>query len=844
MSGRMIGRYRVVRRIGAGGMGEVYEAFDDQLQRPVAIKGLFAGRPDPVARGRLHREALATAALSHPGIAHVYEIVEEEDRDWLVMEFIKGWTLAAVLEAGALPAIDVARIGETVARALAAAHDKGIIHRDVKTENVMITPEGHVKVLDFGLAKRLDADGGPDPRLSIDGTVLGTSRAMSPEQALGRRLDPRSDVFSLGSLLYEMAAGVPAFAAATVAETMVKVARAEHTPVTVLSPQVPGELAEVIERCLNVDPERRYPTAMAVAEELRRLRPAVSQATTAAPAALVRVTSRRRRWLPAWAVLVLGSVALLAVLVADWVGRHTPVTVAVLPTRGVASAQQVQELAVHDAITTTLLRLADLHVVSRRELQFINLHTRRSADVARALGAAELIESSVAQTGPEESARVVVSRVDGRSGLVLWSREIKSPTRDLVELESLVGTAVEDAFPGRRRSDLYVRRELDDEALRSYLEIERRVQSDELSPDLAEETRRLTHVVSVAPRFVEPIITLAHLERLLYVRTRDASHLERCRSLVARAEGLAPRDPRVRGEHIAMDLASGATIDALGDARTLVAVNRDDAGAWFELGCVLKAARRSDEARRAFHRAFALRPSAANLAALGAACAACGDLEEARLRLERALTIEPGNAEALASLATVEERTGDLAAAGRHLRRAIEAGNDGSLIATLGRVLLYMGKRDEAVDAFRRAVARAPGDPESAVGLADALLAAGQPAAARGGYARALELADDALHSGSHPSAAYRVRAVCLAHLGKGADAALAAHEAVRLDPVDPANSFAAALVAAINGDASACVAWSHTALVKGAAVVWFERQEFAPMRSKPDFEALLGAAR
>src|SRR5687767_1431493 len=222
MSGEVGGRYRIVERLGAGAMGEVFLAEDLRLRRPVALKMLPPGREDDEARQRLLREARLASSLSHPNIAVIYEIDEleapEGRRSFIAMEYVSGRTLAEHVKAQALEAADILPLVRQVAEALAEAHDRGIVHRDIKPSNVIVTEAGRVKVLDFGLAAyspAFDADGATLTRapegLGGAGGLVGTVAYMSPEQALGRELDARSDIFSLGVLLHELLAGTRPF---------------------------------------------------------------------------------------------------------------------------------------------------------------------------------------------------------------------------------------------------------------------------------------------------------------------------------------------------------------------------------------------------------------------------------------------------------------------------------------------------------------------------------------------------------------------------------------------------------------------------------------------------------
>jgi eukaryotic-like serine/threonine-protein kinase len=314
MSRDRIGRYRVVGRLGSGGTAEVYEGFDDELQRRVALKGLLADRAFPGRRERLRREALSAAALSHPAIAKVYETITEGDDEWVVMELVAGRSLAELLLGGPLPMEEVARIGGQVARGLAAAHDAGIIHRDIKTDNVMVTPGGDVKILDFGFAKWTRALDPGLARPTTDGVVVGTARAMSPEQATGRPLDYRTDIFSLGSLLYEMATGLAPFRSATTLETMYRVARLDYVPLRRVAPHLPKALVEIVERCLQKDPADRFATAGALADALHDVASPASGAANGAPTAAGSGASPWHRILRYWWVAA-ALAALAAVIV-------------------------------------------------------------------------------------------------------------------------------------------------------------------------------------------------------------------------------------------------------------------------------------------------------------------------------------------------------------------------------------------------------------------------------------------------------------------------------------------------------------------------------------------------
>jgi class 3 adenylate cyclase/tetratricopeptide (TPR) repeat protein len=255
--------------LGSGGMGAVWRAWDERLERWVALKQVRADAALRQGRERLRREARAAARLNHPAIVHVYDILEDADGDWIVMELVEGRTLRRLLdEESALPPARVLQLGREITEGLAEAHRQGVLHRDLKATNVIVTPSGRAKILDFGLAKEMPRAGGkaPDPAqaLSSPGLILGTSFAMSPEQALGRHLDERSDLFSLGSLLYEMLTGKAPFLAENAALSLARVIHGQVPPLQKSHPAIPENLSDLVDWLLQKEPDRRPASAAQV----------------------------------------------------------------------------------------------------------------------------------------------------------------------------------------------------------------------------------------------------------------------------------------------------------------------------------------------------------------------------------------------------------------------------------------------------------------------------------------------------------------------------------------------------------------------------------------------------
>jgi serine/threonine protein kinase/tetratricopeptide (TPR) repeat protein len=392
-------------------MGEVYRATDTKLGREVALKVLPQNvASDPERLARFQREARAVAALNHPNVVTLYSVEESDGVHFLTMELIEGRTLNCLIPTNGLPFERIVEIASALAEALAAAHEKGIVHRDLKPGNVMVTNEGRVKVLDFGLAKEVGVDVSNDATLSSvgqtqAGIVMGTPGYMSPEQVSGRAIDHRTDIFSLGVMLHEMATGRRPFEGTSSAELISSILRDNPPPVTDLRADLPGDLARVIRRCLEKDPRHRVQTARDVSNEFldmtrtaSRSAPTPASATRAAPSPDSGGTRADEGF---------------------WV--------AVLPFKYSGGNSDINALAdgLTDDIITCMSRFSYLRVIARSSTA---RYAREAADVrtaAKELGARYVMEGSIRQAGSK--VRIAVQLVDAGSGAGLWAETYDRP---------------------------------------------------------------------------------------------------------------------------------------------------------------------------------------------------------------------------------------------------------------------------------------------------------------------------------------------------------------------------------------------------------------------------------
>jgi len=470
LTGQTISHFEILSLLGAGGMGEVYLARDRRLDRTVALKmlpPLVAQDPDRIQRFVL--EAKAASALNHPNVATIYDIGHADGRSFIAMEYVEGETLSAKMG----PPFDVARIvaiGMQAADALSEAHAKGITHRDIKPGNIMLTPRGQVKVLDFGLAK---VKRGEESALNADtitltdtvpGLVLGTLKYMSPEQLLGHTVDHRTDIFSLGAVLYEMATGRPPFAGTSATDTIGRILHVDPESIGQINPEV-AELQRIVHRCLEKDPERRYPTARELMADLQNLQDG------ALP--LYGNSKRRALALIAATVLVLGIAGTLLLAPTPPATGPAIESVAVLPFVSVEANPEVEYLAdgITENIINNLSQLSQLRVMSRSSVfRFKGRHTETDR-IGRELNVQALLTGRVSLH--EQQIAISLELIDVSDSHQLWGEQYNRNLADLQSLQTEISRQVSDKLrvrlSGPEQRQLASRRIANDEAYQFYL---------------------------------------------------------------------------------------------------------------------------------------------------------------------------------------------------------------------------------------------------------------------------------------------------------------------------------------------------------------------------------------
>lgn len=412
LSGTKLGAYEIRSALGAGGMGEVYRATDTRLGRDVALKVLPAEMACNSERlARFQREARAVASLNHPHIVTLYSVEEADGIPFLTMEYVPGESLDRRIPPGGLPVSQLIEIARALAEALVAAHEKGVVHRDLKPANIMLTGEGRIKILDFGLAKETGDRKRDDATVDQTqfGSLVGTPAYMSPEQLLGREVDARTDIFSLGLVLHEMATGRRAFQGNTSAELVSAILRDTPLLVTDLRPAFPAELARVIRRCVEKDPRHRWQTARDIANEVRDLEQSGRHAAVSAP-------------------------------------EKSGPSVAVMPFQNLSSDPEGEYFGdgLAEEILNALSQVEGLTVAARASSFYFKGKSTEMSEIASRLHVANVLQGSVRRSG--NRVRVTVQLVDLRNGFQLWSERYDRQMEDIFEIQDEIARGIAERF--------------------------------------------------------------------------------------------------------------------------------------------------------------------------------------------------------------------------------------------------------------------------------------------------------------------------------------------------------------------------------------------------------------
>jgi tetratricopeptide (TPR) repeat protein/TolB-like protein/predicted Ser/Thr protein kinase len=672
LEGRILGHYRILHPIGSGGMGQVYLAEDERLSRKVALKIIASSLlSDESSKQRLFNEARAAAKIDHPSVCTVYDVTEEDGVTFIVMKYVEGESLAASLLARPFSEAEVLRIGTQVAEALAEAHAAGIVHRDIKPQNVMLTPRGRAVVLDFGLA-RLSADEGA-ARLTRTGQIVGTPAFMSPEQISGGEIDARSDIFSLGVVLYEMLAGRPLFDRLMIASTIAAVLFEEPQ-----FDRLPPRWSSVLTKMLAKDPGRRYADMNALLQDLGKLEPGSSPREDVDENALTHAFDR--------AAVVQAA-------------REESKGVAVLPFRwiGDSAGDDVLAEGLTEAAIDALSHVSGLRVLARSTVFRLG-----TIDDYGELGRRFNIQQILTGDLRERAGAVVVTLelVDAASGARTWGSRLEKPSGEIASLHSGIGSLVVEPFVGAAAAHSHSSGARDPEAFRLYL-AGRQQWNRRTAVGTRGAVDSFQQAIDIDPSFAAAYAglgdSLAYLAFLQVLPPRAT--FPRARAAAERALSLDPK---------------------LGEAITTLAYVRTTFDFDFRGGSAL------------FREALSVNPNYAQARNwLGIALANHGDFAEADAELARAVDLDPLSTITSVATAFPHYYRRDFDKTLRIYRDLLEIDpNFAPLLNYLGNALAVAGQPEEALRHLNKLL-QIGESPLALAGLGFAHARAGDPESAR-----------------------------------------------------------------------------------------------------------------
>lgn len=860
VAGTRLGPYEVLSSLGAGGMGEVYRAHDSRLKRDVAVKVLpEALWHDSSALSRFETEARAVAALSHPNILAIHDFGTAEGVPYAVMELLEGRNLREEIGARPLPVRRAVDYALQVALGLSAAHERGIVHRDLKPENIFVTSAGQVKILDFGLARRVepveDSDVASAPtthQQTQPGTVLGTVGYMSPEQVKGLPVDARSDIFSFGTILYEMLSGRRAFQGNSTAETLVTILSEEPPELSRPDGVISPALERIVRHCLAKSPEARFQSARDVVFALEELASGVSHPsrttlvmTWASAASFVRRHGSRRALLAGGVVVaVAAGAAWLALRARPSVALPSPRLVAILPATDLTGLPDGRRLCdgVSFSLGVKLQRVRGITVLrpSRPAL----LDGADLATWARDTGANILVQPAVRQVGAMRQlsfsielagspVQIAAGEVTGPSSEHLrLEDELTRELAEAIQVHLATGEAVRTSSPpippGPSQTDYVV-------AL-GYLE----------HYDDFPSVKRAVIILQSIPggdRSAEVQAALGRAYLAAYTLSKDVSSAALASKSTQKAIELAPDLPEAQVTLGELLTATGRAAEAIPILKEAVKADGGSIPARLALSSALQRSGDVAGAVEQARRLVELRPtSPVAVNRLGICCFMASRYEDAASAFRKAIALDPDVPRAHLNLGAALLRLGRFDEARSALEETIRVEPVPQAYSNLGVAQYLLGRYAEAASSFQRAVELAPNDHRWHVYLGDALSQLPERAAdARRAYQDALPLVRAALSV--DPSDAVNVVLLgrCLARTGDPSGAWREIRRGVALAPEDEDVIETAAAAAMLVGRQTEALEWLEKAVARGYGTVEIERDpDFAPLRGKAAFQKLL----
>ena len=852
-------RYRIDALLGQGGMGRVYKAYDKDLDRTVALKVVRHGvMGENDALKRFKQELVLASKISHKNILRIHDMGEVGGTKFITMAYVEGHDLYGILkENPKLPIERVLKYATALAEALAAAHAEGVVHRDLKPQNILVNKDDQIFVSDFGLAKSFEegAQG-----MTKTGAFLGTPRYMSPEQVEGKPADQRSDLYSYGLMLYEMAVGDVPFTGESTLKVMYQRIQEKPKSPKLINPTLPNWFVRIIMRCLERDPAARYQSAYEILADLQGTRGSASGSHTVQIQIPEFVAERRWTW-------VVGGVLLLLILafaippvrhlILRNGGSSGPGTsgipplsqgkfVAILPFRVLGDDQSLGYVAegLNEALSAKLFQLKNLRLASETAVAKVS-EKDPLEKTARALGVNLIVQGMI--QGSADKMAIIISLINvADGGKKLWSQQFTGVPKDLLTLEDQISgqlvTAL-DVKPSNEELARTAERPTDNvDAYDLFLRGRQALRGPE--PVKAAQTAidYFQGSIQKDPNFALAYTGLASACLTMYHEKKDPFWAEKALGAAQRAEQLKDNLPEVHFSLGTVYLRTGKTAQAIVELKRGLELSPNSDEGYLRLGKAYMNSGQKDLAIATYKKAIEVNPYYwGNRIALGNAYFSTGDTEKALEEYKRVTELEPGNVSGWDNLGNAYLQLGRYEESIPAYKKSIEISPTWSAYNNLGYVNLLLGRPEEAVQMSEKAVELGP-NQELAVGnLADAYRGSGQKDKANATYDKAIALAFQELQVNPQSTAALEDLALYYAKKGEAARGMEFIQRARGIDQKDVELVYAEATVELLAGKQSDALRSLREAFSKGFSVKQAQQDpEFKKLKDTPEFQAMV----
>ena len=865
MVGTSVGPYQILEKLGAGGMGEVFLGHDPRLERRVALKCLRSSIDSPEGHTRVLREARAVARLTHPHIAGVYDVLEQDGRAFIVMEYVEGVSLAAHLAGGPLPAAEVRMIGRQLASALAAAHAQGVIHRDLKPANIQVMRDGSIKVLDFGVARlvpalaTIDTTMNESPLEQSLGGNPGTPLYMAPEQLSGHAADARTDIYSAGVILFLMATGRRPYLATTAVPLALAMSANPAPTAHEINALVPLELSDGIAKALKRNPDERYQSARELDAALAAMSGTSSSTRVVGPfdsgASRRRGFARRQVWMLAAALLLMVGAVARVPLMSRLGFRHLPegaagraVSLAILPVNnptGDAAAERLGAGVV--AIVTGNAGTIPGLAVLPRSATAPYAKDRNLEALRRELGAGFVLDLTVKTGLPRGD---IIARLwRPGSPAPVWEQEIAG------DVSSLEGALLDGVLRALESAGVWQRRLTQAErdrmrrlptssasALAAYSEARALLDRVDAPAHAADAITLLERAVALDANFSLAYATLGDAYLVMYNAQHDPIHAAKANDAVIRALQISPGEASAHYSLGNVQWVTGRYQEAVASLRRSLQLQPDNDETHRLLGRVLSGSGDPDGAIAEIQTAIHMRPDDwRGYMLLGGVCYSAGRLREALDAYRRASEMQPNDPAPWSGLGLIYQVRGDLPQAIGNYEHAVRLGANAMAYSNLGLVYYSAARYQEAIGAWQQALAINPNSMLYQRNIGDAYRRLRKPDAAAAAYQNAVTLGEQLLKVNPRDADTIAHVAVCEAKLRRTSAAERHAAEAVALAPTSRVALQRSAEVHALLGHPDIALRALAQAIERGyARATARDNDEFESLRKLAEFQALV----